>query len=429
MSTKIYNITIILIFFILFSINSYSQEKKSEILEIFVQEALENNPQLRAAKNNTSAFQAKIPQMGAWSPPQFGVEFYQTPIQSFPNPIQDGMETDYFIQQMIHFPGKLSAMENAAKNNADMAEQNYEALKRKVIRDLKSTYYMLYLIQREIEINAENQELLKQFYQNAMRQYETGMGKKADILRAQTELSALITEGINLQKEKELAEAMLNTILNRPIDSSFGDISDVSTMEMKLTFEQLLQLAIEQRPELRAMQFNIDMQKAELQLARIEYFPDLMVRAMYKDMKMTNNDYWSLMIGFEVPEVFWSFKKVKSKVQENQFKIKNAEEELTNMINMVKFEVKEACINIQTNYNLILHFKNNVIPQAEQVLKTTILEYQTGNTEFLMLIDAYRMVLMAKLDYYMKVKEYNERLAQLEQAVGLSLMEIDSKIN
>jgi outer membrane protein TolC len=154
-----------------------------------------------------------------------------------------------------------------------------------------------------------------------------------------------------------------------------------------------------------------------------------MARVMYKDMKMTSTDFWSLMIGFDVPAAFWSLKKFKSSVEENQYQVKNAEEEFIAMKNMITFEVKEAHLSIQTNYNLMQHFKNNAIPQAEGTLQSTLAEYQTGKTEFLMLIDAYRMVLMAKLDYVMAVKEYNERLAQLEQAVGINLTEMDSKIH
>ncbi|HEY4613316.1 MAG TPA: TolC family protein, partial [Bacteroidota bacterium] len=149
-------------------------------LEEFIAEALQNNPQLRAARNQTAAARTRVNQVTSWDAPQVGVELFQTPIQSFPNPLKNGMETDYFIQQMFPFPGKLSAMGKAAESNADMFNQGYKALERKVVKELKSAYYELYLVQRKIQINAENQDLMRRFVEIAQKQYEVGMGKQPD---------------------------------------------------------------------------------------------------------------------------------------------------------------------------------------------------------------------------------------------------------
>ena len=401
-----------------------------EILKLdeLVAEALQNNPQLRAARHQTAAAQTKVDQVTSWDAPQLGVEFFQTPIQSFPNPAKNWMENDYFIQQMFPFPGKLSSMGKAAESNANMVGQGYIALERKIIRELKSAYYELYLVQRKIEVNAENQELVRKFVGIASKQYEVGMGKQPDILRAQTELSTLINNGLNLQKEKRVIESMINTILSRPANAPLGYVPQIETNIPNWTFEQLRPLALENRPEVQAMNFNIEMNKSELSLSKREYFPDLMVRVMYKDMAMTKDDFWAAMVGVNIPLAFWSSGKYTSKVDENELNVKRAEEEYSNMRNMTLFEVQDGLVKVQTNQNIVLLYKNTVIPQAEQTLQSTIAAYQTGKTEFLMLIDAYRMLLMTRLDYYMAVMNYMASQAQLEQAVGLDIAEIAKRI-
>jgi len=55
-------------------------------LDDLVSEALQNNPQLRSARYGTAAAKTKGNQVTSWDVPQIGVEFYQTPIQSFPAP-------------------------------------------------------------------------------------------------------------------------------------------------------------------------------------------------------------------------------------------------------------------------------------------------------------------------------------------------------
>ena len=403
---------------------------KNELLKLdeLIAEVLQNNPQLRAARNQTAAARTRVDQVTSWDAPQVGVEFFQSPIQSFPNPLKNQMEMDYYIQQMFPFPGKLSAMGKAAEATAGMFDKGTKALERKILRDLKSAYYELYLVQRKIQINAENQDLMRRFVDIANKQYEVGMGKQPDILRAQTELSTLINDGLNLQKEKRAIEAMINTILSRPANAPLGYVMDVEAEIPQWTFEQLRPLALEARPELKAMNFNIEMNKAELLLAKREYFPDLMARVMYKDMAMTSNDFWSVMVGVSIPLSPWSSGKYTSKVQENELNVKRAEDDFSAMTNMALYEVQEANVKVQTNQNLVLLYKNTVIPQAEQTLQSTVAAYQTGKTEFLMLIDAYRMVLMSQLDYHMSVMNYMASQAALEQAVGLDIGEIAERI-
>lgn len=418
----------ILIFIILTILNTSQAQTTKTYLDSLITEALQNNPQLKAAQNQFLSSQKKIKQATAWDAPQIGVELYQVPVQSFPNPLKDNMETDYFIQQMIPFPGKLQAMGLSAANNAKMNEEQYNSLKNKIIKDLKTAYYELYFVQRKIEINKENQELLKQFIEIASKQYQVGMGKQPDIIRAQTELSSLINDEVNLYKDKRDKETLLNTILNRPPYQPFVQIDEIYEDIPKWSFQQLLPVAFSNRPELKGMNFNIEMYKSELKASELEYYPDLMVRLMYKNMSDTKNDFWSAMVGVNLPFAFWSKDKYGGKVEENELNIKMAEEQYNSMKNMISYDVQNAVVKLETNRNLYNLNKNTVVPQAEQTLQSTLAAYQTGKTEFLMLIDAYRMLFMAKLDFYMSEMNLMQAEAQLEQAVGLSISGIKAKL-
>lgn len=419
---------IILIFILFLSSLGFGQDKTNTFLDELVSEAIRNSPQLKAARSQTLAEQTKINQVTAWDPPQVGISFYQTPIQSFPNPIKNGMETDYYIQQMFPFPGKLSSMGKSAENNAEMYGQQFKELEREIIREVKSNYYELYFVQKKIEINKENQILLRQLANITAKQYEVGTGRQADMLRAQTELSTLINDGVNLEKEKRNVETMLSTILNRPADGTFEVIPSIEDTIPNWSYSQLSSLAYENRSELKAMQYNIKMNEAELASSRLQYYPDIMVQLMYKNMTGTTNDFWSTMVGVNIPIAFWSKDKFIGKVEENKINISTAEEQFNASKNMVASQVQNALVKIESNKNLIDLYKNTVIPQAQQTLQATLAEYQTGKTEFLMVIDAYKMVLMAKQDYYMSQMSFMQSQALLEQAVGLDINQIKEKI-
>jgi outer membrane protein, heavy metal efflux system len=405
-----------------------AQEEGALNLDELIAETIQNNPNLKAVRHEAAATEAQIPQARAWDPPQVGAEFFQTPIESFPNPGKDSMEIDYFVQQMFPFPGKKSAMVRSAKSSVTMTDQNYRAIEKKTIRELKNAFYNLYYVQRKIRINLENQNLMHEFTDIAKRQYEVGIGKQADILRAQTELSSLINEGVNLDQEKKSAEAMVNTILSRPTDGALGAVPDNVSDPPKLTFDQLKTLAAQVRPELQSMRENINMNQAELSLAKLEFYPDVMFRVMYKDMADTSKDYWSTMGSVSIPLAFWSGGKYRGKVTEKEQTLRKAEEDYHSMENMVFFQIQDALVNIESNRNLVSLYQNTLIPQADQSLQSTQSAYTTGNMDFFSLIDAYRVLLTANLNYYMSAMKYMESQAELEQAVGLSIKEIKERI-
>lgn len=412
------------------AVSAICQTAKEPILNLddLAKEAIENNPQLRAARSQAEASWKKVDQATSWEAPQIGVEFFQTPTSSFPNPLKNGMETDYFIQQMFPFPGKLSAAGSSAENSAKMNDESYKALERKIVTDVKAAYYELHLAQEKIQINAENQDLMRQFVQMAKRQYEVGTGQHHEVLRAQVELSTLVNDGITLQQEKKAAEAALNTLLSRPTDAPLGYVPEPDVSLPPLTFQKLSGLALGSRPEIRAMGYAVEMNRDELRLSKREYYPDFMVRLMYKDMANTTNDFWSAMAGISVPLAFWSKGKYTSKVEEDELNVTKAEEELTNMKNTVLFEVQDALVKVQTNQSLVLLYKNTVIPQARQTLESTIMAYQTGRSMFLWLIDIYRTLFNAELAYHQAVTDFMKSQAELERAVGLSMEEIREKV-
>jgi len=416
-------------FFLFPPIPGLGQEAAGNDLDRLIAEAVKNNPELKAKREQAEAMKVRIKGSVALDAPQLGMEFYQTPIASFPNPLDDQMEIDYFIEQMFPLPGKLYAMKNSAKSSSEMADQEYRSAERELIMELKMAYYELYLIQRKIAINAENQKLVKSFVEIARKQYEVGMGNQADFLRAETELANLVKDGVKLEQDQAIAEAELKRILGRSNDLEFSAIPNIESEAPDITFERAKAIAKENNPELKMQEYNMAMSRAELAYSRSDYLPDLMVRGMYKDMQDTPDDFWALMIGVTLPAAPWSNPAYSSRLKGNELDLKRSEAQYQSAENMVNSDLKQALAKINGNKKLIAHYRSTLIPQAEQTLNSTISAYRTGKTEFLMVIDAYRMLQMAREDCEMVLMEYMSGQAELENVVGLSIEEIKQKLN
>ncbi|HUI93404.1 MAG TPA: TolC family protein [Chitinivibrionales bacterium] len=390
----------------------------------FIDEVKKNNPGLKALASKISAAQASVNYAKSLDPPQIGVEFYQSPITTFPNPFDGQREIDYSVQQMFPFPGKLSAMARVEQNRKAMTEGERTGALQRIVGDLKAAFYEAYFIQRKIEINDENREILKSYAAIAQKQYEVGTGKQADILRAQTELSTLVNNDIVFRQELRSMEAMLNALRNQPVETPVDPIPEIEPPLFDCPLAGLVKLALEHRPELSEMEAGVSMQKAELAAAKKEYYPDFMVRGMYKQM-LRQSDDWDFTVGITVPVAPWSFGKASAGANRASLLQNQYEEELNNMKNMVASEVQQALIAVRSSTDRIKLYKMTVIPQATQTLNSTLASYRSGGQDFVSLIDAHHMLLSARQDYHMAVMNLMTGISKLETAVGMSVEDIE----
>jgi outer membrane protein TolC len=185
--------------------------------------------------------------------------------------------------------------------------------------------------------------------------------------------------------------------------------------------EALQRLAIATRPMVRHDSLSVVQSRVANSLARRQYWPDFNVSLEYVTSPLDGFRGWTTMAGVSLPFAPWSVKRQRGMVQETVADISMKEAMLNNTKNMILFAVKDALVKVQTAQRLIELYRATVLPQAEQSLQATIAAYQTQQTDFLSLLDSYRMLQMFKLEYYEATAMYEMNLAELERAVGKRL--------
>ncbi len=413
------------------------QVQAGESPSALVSHALKHNPGIKAAEYRVKSLRTSPAHTWSLESPQIGVEFYQAPVRSFPNPLKNQMEVDYSIQQAFPFPGKIGARIEAEHRLVEMGESDLQTLKTRITRRVKSAYYELYLLDRRMEFNRENLSLMGRFIEAARRQYEVGMGRQADILRAQSELTALKSDSIALLQTRRAQEGMLNAILNRKTGAAIAVANILAPAKADWTLEQVLPLVHAHHPGLQAMRSAIRVRAAEKTVAKKEYFPEFMVGGAYKNMLEAPpgahpddlEDYWSVMVGMSVPIAFWSLPKHKAGVVQSEANLSQAEQEYEEMRNMTLARAQEAWLKAESGRELVRLSAMVLLPQARQALESNQAAYQGGKGEFMTLLDAYRMRLMAMENSEMALMRLLTSQAELEEAVGLGWDEMENRIS
>lgn len=390
-----------------------------------INEAIQNNPELQAAYKRWQSAREKIPQARALDNPIIGYGYGGMEGMTATTPMQHS----FFGSQSLPFFGKLRLKGEIASKEANIAEAQYNTIKRNLLARVKNAYYELYYVYKSIRINEENKDVLKGFEEIAQTKYATGLVTQQDVLKAQVEVSRIINDLITLERLKETVVARLNSLLNRPPHTPLRAPEDFEPTKFTLTLDELYQITREISPELKQFTYDIEKNDAAKRLAKKQYFPDFTVGVEYLDRRFLSSglqpvgggvrDEWAGTIGITVP--LFQKKRWDAGIRQATADLEASQQAYKNMENTALFGVKDGHFRILTAERLIELYKNSIIPQAEQSLKAAEISYQTGKVDFLQLLDSQRVLLAFRLAYYRAIADFEQNFAELERVVGTEL--------
>lgn len=380
-------------------------------LEEMLEAALQNNPEIGAAKKRWESFRAKVTVEKSLEKPEIA---YQS--------MYSGDEKLVGVSQTFPFPGKLRVKGQAAFHEALLAEESYHAKEREIRSEVKAAYADYFLAVKSIEIFEENVELMRQFAKVTESKYAVGKVRQTDVLRAQIELSKMLNMLVTLNQEKETAQAMLNSLLNLPPATLLGSPQEPRIKPLLLSYEKLQTVALDNRPELLEATHHKHHSSLLLKSAQLEYLPDITMEFRTRQAKNPElDDTRDIMVGFTIPLWFW---KQKSMVDMAKAEKEMSEAEYEATRNRTLLGVKNMLVKAQTADRLVDLYKTSVLPQAEQALKISETAYQSDQTSFLELLDVQRNLLQFRIEHYEHLAEYERWSAELERFLGKDLAEV-----
>jgi len=390
---------------------SFAQNDKPLDLSALIDEACQANPEILSAKNSFEAANARISQAASLSDPTLEFEYDKTIRNADGNPMKT-----IGITQEIPFPTKLYLRARAAAKLAKVAYQDYQSKQFDVSSRIKSAYAELVMTEKMVETDKKNKELGDGFYKTATSRYASGKGTQADALKAQVEIARVDNELIMLEQKKVVARARLNVLLGR---GPQGDISVAAPLPVKFTrpISDFYILARKNNPELKAYKYAVERGQAAYDLSIHEYLPDFMVRFKQEVAKgRAVNGSWAGMIGVTVP--LWFFEKQAFGVKEMKADLNMLKAEYKGKENSVLFDVTESYARVDADKKLIELYESAFIPQAEGAFSAQMKGYEAQTSDFLSVVDSWRMLLSFKIDYYKTILDFRMALADLERAVG-----------
>jgi len=387
------------------------------VLPELIQEVLARNPELMAARRQWEAATNRITQALSLDDPILSVQLWNFP-QNFN--VMQTQNNIFGLAQNLPFPGKLALKGNVASRSAEMTEQAVRAKERELVARLKQAYYDLFLAQKAVQIHHEQVELVRQFVEIANAKFRAGKGSQADVLKAQVELSMLFQHLPVLEQRRETAEAMLNTLLDRDPASPLGLAQEPAQLPLETPIDDLHRLALNDRPELKAAELDVQRNEQSHALAQRQYYPDFNV-AFQRFQNFHADNGFGAYVAMSIPFAFWTKPKYDAGVQEAAAAVAVARAQQQTVENLTRFQINDLLAKLRATDQMATLYRTTILPQAGQSLEAAQVGYRAGKAGFLDLIDAQRTWRGFQLEYFTALVDRQHRLAELEQVVGITL--------
>ena len=390
----------------------------SLVLQQLIEQAIENNPEIKATQRRFDVMRARIPQAKALDEPMLSVGYMGNIAPFFVQRGDPSSGRTISISQDLPYPGKRSLKGKIASSDADAEWWTFEQTRRNVVAEVKDAYFELYYLAKAIGVVSKTKVLLEQFTKIAEARYTVGKGIQQDVLKAQVEFSKLIEQQTVLEQRKQIAEARLNSLLYRESDSPLPVPEELKPREFQYSLVQLNETAIANYPELKSQRRKLEGAQYSIQLAKKDFYPDFSVGFTYVN-RPDMPEMYGVNVGIKLPVYVWQ--KQRPALTEATASFEAEKRSLENTTTVLMFKIRDKYLAQTTARRLVSLYSTTIVPQSSLSLESAIAGYQVGKVDFLTLLDNLVTLLNYELSYYEQLTNEEKAVAALEPLVGVTL--------
>ena len=327
-----------------------------------------------------------------------------------------GRRYDWSVSVEQRFP--LSRVRGHRKVAAQADAQRARALaygtELDVVLEAQRSFFMLIERRRMQRVLEEQLVLAQQVVNASSSRYASGIGLQADVLRAEVEVARVQGSQQALSAQTRAAEAMLNASLGRAPRAAIPELVHVSSRDLPLPPEAVIERALLRRPELAAGEAEVKRAAAEIEVMRSMYKPMAMVR-VGRATTMAEGPGAMIMIGVSVP--IWR-DRLRAGVAEARAMQRMADADLTAMRVMVESEAVAASETVSAARSQLVVLEDEVIPRAQAATEAALAAYSSGRGTLVSVIESARTWWDVQAEQVMAEAALGEAWARLNRATG-----------
>ncbi len=352
--------------------------------------------------------------------------------------------------EQVVFSESVNANISIQKSLREAQEENYNSEALNTVFNVATAYFTALILKANLAIQSQNLELTKYNLKIAEENFEAGQSSKTDVLRFRSEMAQNTQQTVEAINQLEQGYYTLNQLLNNPIDSKI-DVEEAelnSGIFSNYNYEQLgqflddpklrvpfvkflIQEAIANAPELKALEYNIEAtERSEKLFGAGRFLPTVALQGQYNYEFSRSGVGTDFPTGFPaIPDGFYTvglnvslpiFNQNKQNLNQQIASIQKEQLELSksNVLLNIEKNINDAVlelINQISNIQLSEVFEET----AKEALDLTQTSYSNGAVNIVQLLDAQNNYLQAQLASANANYNYLLSAMQLERSLGL----------
>jgi len=384
-------------------------------------EALVNNSEIRSLSQQSRQAESRVGSAAAVDDPQFGYRAWGTPILEPWNLNQT--QHMFMFTQNVPARGKRELKYLIASDDAEIQALFVEAKKREVIGQVHRAFYRLLRTYDQIRLHHDQVALAEQVINATRIQYTAGTIPQKDVLQAGLAYTRLTEHLIMFEREADSSRAELNALMGREPDEPLEIQGEYAIVDQLPSQEQLLAVALRNRPELLALEVMQKQRTRKVQLAEKGRNPDYTISAGYMLMPSGSMNRNGLLAEFSMSLPWLNRSKHDSEVLQAQEESAGIVAEYQRQRAAISREIREAAIRAESARKIVDLYRTILRPDIQNLAKATTVAYQTNQAELLSILDTQSTSIDAEYAVFDALTEYEQSIADLERAIGAPLSE------
>ena len=390
------------LYIILFTLSIFSASNAQQ-LEVLIDEALANNPEIQTFELKHQVATEKVNEANTLPNTQLGVGYFV----SEPETRTGAQRFKVSAKQMLPSFGVITARKSYASSLADVAFEDIVIAKRKLVASVSKSYYNLYTLKEKQSVLDENIVLLKTYEKLALTSLEVGKASAVDVLRLQMRQNELEQLKQVLGQDYLAELSNFNVLLNRDKSTGVIIVGDlimptennlINPENMDLHPELLkydkLYASVEQSELLNKKQGN-PMLGVGLDYISVDERPNMNFSDNGKDIVMP-------MVSVSIP-IFNS--KYKSKSKQNELKQQEILTQKESRLNTLEILLDKAVKN-SNSARISYNTQTKNLKQAKDAETILVKSYETGMIDFNDVLDVQELQLKFQINQIKSVKIY-----------------------
>ncbi len=339
----------------------------------------------------------------------------------------DNYSVGLMVTQPIFAGGSITARLNSAKLFSLLTDETVRAAVQEVVYAAEHAYHDVLLSQHLVEISTDAVRSAKAHLDSVKQKRQGGIASDFDVLRAEVELSNFQAELIQNKNAINVSKAMLIKTMGVSQDSDFVLTDELTYVPSSVTMEQAVEAAYRNRPDLLGKEFDIRVQREQLNIVRGRYFP--IVSGYYNNtwskpdphtmMLIEWGHAWQAGLTATIP-IFDGFSR-EGEIVSQKARLKQAQIGLVDAEETALFELTKSQLGIENAVEFVESQRLN-LTRAREGLRLAEVGYREGTNTQVEMIDAQAALTTAQANYYQAIYSHVIAKLDLQKAMGTLTM-------